>query len=437
MSSKTWTASGIRELARKKKKENDEKVLHPVSGKKLSSNSTKPVTNKTKLTEAKGKLSYWNQFEESFGNRIVVAYPSEFEQGEETEILRLCATLGLEVSEELSLRMREPDSATYVGPGQLSRIRRMLQKHDASALVLDVPLKPSQVKNIEKALKVSVVDRHALILSIFEAHAKSRLAQRQVELAQLKYLLPRLAGIWMGLSRQRGAKGGLGGRGLGETRLELDRRFVKDRITFLTKKLVSAEKSFKVQSSGRSNLPRVALVGYTNAGKSTLMEKLTKAPVYIEDKLFATLETTVRKLNPPTRPQILVSDTVGFVRELPHDLVASFKSTLAEAVDSRILLHVVDSSDPAWPQHFHTTEEVLEEIGAEKVLKILILNKSDNLDIVPRIREAQARRMLADNPQYLGVISVSALQGDGVDELKHILIEECGARIPDWVKAKV
>jgi len=301
---------------------------------------------------------------------------------------------------------------------------------------LDAPLKPGQVKNLEKALKVSVVDRHALILSIFQAHAQSRLAQRQVELAQLKYLLPRLSGVWLGLSRQRGAKGGLGGRGLGETRLELDRRVVKDRIAFLTKKLKDAEKSFRVQSAGRSNLPRVALVGYTNAGKSTLMQQLTRAPVYIEDKLFATLETTVRKLNPPTRPQILVSDTVGFVRELPHDLVASFKSTLAEAVESRVLLHVVDVHDPEWAQHFRTTEEVLEEIGASGVKKILVLNKCDELRVSPKIRESQAKRMIGEDSNYLGVISISARKNEGVDELKHILIEECNAEIPDWVKVE-
>jgi len=434
VNSKVWTGSQIRKLARKLKQDNEVKdAPHDLEE---SENFNKSPRQSTSDFDAKSKLSYWNQFEESFGDRVVVALPSEYDLGEETEILRLSRTLDLDISDVLSLRIREPDGATYVGEGQLSRIRKSLQKHDAGALILDAPLKPGQVKNLEKALKVSVVDRHALILSIFQAHAQSRLAQRQVELAQLKYLLPRLSGVWLGLSRQRGAKGGLGGRGLGETRLELDRRVVKDRIAFLTKKLKDAEKSFRVQSAGRSNLPRVALVGYTNAGKSTLMQQLTRAPVYIEDKLFATLETTVRKLNPPTRPQILVSDTVGFVRELPHDLVASFKSTLAEAVESRVLLHVVDVHDPEWAQHFRTTEEVLEEIGASGVKKILVLNKCDELRVSPKIRESQAKRMIGEDSNYLGVISISARKNEGVDELKHILIEECNAEIPDWVKVE-
>ncbi len=431
VSSKFWTGSQIRDLARKKQKELQELQTHP--GKEDLTAPEESSQEKLIETENKAKLGYWNQFEDSFGDRVVVAFPSEYDWGDDTEIVRLSRTLGLEISECISLRMREPDGATFVGPGQLSRIRKAINQHEASALVIDAPLKPSQVKNLEKALKVSVVDRHALILSIFQAHAQSRLAQRQVEIAQLKYLLPRLSGVWMGLSRQRGAKGGLGGRGLGETRLELDRRVVKERIAFLAKKLQSAENSFKVQSSGRSRLPRVALVGYTNAGKSTLMKQLTKAPVYIENKLFATLETTVRKMNPPTNPQILVSDTVGFVRDLPHDLVASFKTTLAEAVSSRILLQVVDASDSDWIQQLNTTDGVLDEIGASDITKVLVLNKIDELKISPKLREAQARRILKDDPNYIGIISISALSGEGIKELKEILIKECGANVPEWV----
>jgi GTP-binding protein HflX len=208
---------------------------------------------------------------------------------------------------------------------------------------------------------------------------------------------------------------------------------VKDRIAFISKKLEEAEKSFKVQSARRAQLPRVALVGYTNAGKSTLMQQLTRAQVHIEDKLFATLDTTVRMLNPPTRPQVLVSDTVGFVRELPHDLVASFKSTLMEAMESRLLLHVVDVSHPSWQDHFATTESVLEEIGAKEIPKFLILNKIDSLKVSLRLRESQCTRLLRGREDYKGVFPLSALSGEGVESLKEEIRKLCGAEIPEWV----
>jgi GTPase len=447
MSSKVWTPSEIRKLAReqKQKRLEQESSIDSIEDDELVTveAETNPETHKKSTsrhqdTEVKGRLSYWNQFEESVGNRVVTVmspqWNSQFFSEDETEIERLCSTLDLEVCDSLVLRSREPDAATYVGSGQLSRIRKALQLHNASALVVDAPLKPSQVKNLEKALKLPVVDREGVILSIFQAHASTRLAQMQVEVAQLKYLLPRLSGVWMGLSRQRGAKGGLGGRGLGETRLELDRRVVKDRINFISKKLLDAEKSFRVQSAKRSQLPRVALVGYTNAGKSTLMQKLTRAPVHIEDKLFATLDTTIRMLNPPTKPQILLSDTVGFVRDLPHDLVASFKSTLAEAVSSRLLLHVLDVSHPAWKEQFETTEKVLEEIGAAGIPKILVLNKSDNLKVAVRLRESQTARIIKEREDYVGRYSISATTGEGIESLKEEIRRLCGAEVPEWIK---
>lgn len=426
MSPKVWTSSAIRKLAR----DNRNKKLKIEEAPLILEES--PEKSEFESTETKGRLSYWNQFEESVGDRVVVVIPAEWDE-DTPEILRLCSTLDLKVGASIVLRSREPDPSHYVGPGQLSRIRKALQEHEASALVVDAPLRPAQVKNLEKALKVSVVDRQGVILSIFQAHASTRLAQLQVELAQLKYLLPRLSGVWMGLSRQRGGRGGLKGRGLGETRLELDRRVVKDRIAFITQKLEEANRSFAVQSARRARLPRVALVGYTNSGKSTLMQKLTRAPVLIEDKLFATLDTTVRMLNPPTNPQILVSDTVGFVRDLPHDLVVSFKSTLAEAVASRLLLHVVDVSHPSWQDQWSTTEEVLEEIGAQKIPKILVLNKIDSLKVSPRIRQSQCVRLLKGRDDYKGVYLISALNGEGVETLKEEIRNLCGAEIPEWV----
>lgn len=427
-----WTGSKIRRLARKKAAEAKAKEVPKYSQAEAAEDKNQKNAQ-TISTESKSKLGYWNQFEESFGDRVVVAYPSKSEF-DGREIFRLCHTMQLEICERIGLQDREPNPATHLGTGQLNTVRKALQKHEASALVIDAQLKPSQVKNLEKTLKVSVIDRHALILAIFHANAKTKQSKMQVELAQMKYLLPRLAGVWMGLSRQRGAKGGLGGRGLGESRLELDRRVVKKRISFLTKKLKQLEKIFQVQSSRRSNLPRVALVGYTNAGKSTLMSKLTRAPVHIEDKLFATLDTTVRTLNPPTEPQVLISDTVGFVRSLPHDLVASFKSTLAEAASSSMLLHVVDASDPDWLRHMETTDSVLEEIGAKGLKKILVLNKCDQLGFSEKICESQARRATIDNKEYIGVVALSAFSQEDTDLLKHLIIQELGVDIPSWRK---
>jgi GTPase len=440
MSPKVWTPAEIRKLARRhrdaQKNANSDKLLGDSPDSEAPLETPKTVEGENfESTELKGKLSYWNQFEESVGNRVVIAMPAEWDE-DEPEIERLCKTLGLDVKEVVVLRSRDPDPSTFVGPGQLSRLKKALAKHEASSLVVDAPLRPSQVKNLEKSLKISVLDREGIILSIFQAHARTRQAQLQVEIAQLKYLLPRLSGVWMGLSRQRGAKGGLGGRGLGETRLELDRRVVKDRIAFLSKKMDEAQRSFEVQSARRASLPRVALVGYTNAGKSTLMKQLTRAEVHIEDKLFATLDTTVRMFNPPTKPQILVSDTVGFVRDLPHNLVASFKSTLSESVTSRLLLHVVDVSHPSWMDHFHTTEKVLEEIGAAKIPRILVLNKLDILPVAVRLRESQCKRLLKDLPDYIFTVPVSAVTGEGVDTLRDVIVRECGATIPEWMNPK-
>lgn len=430
MSPKVWTPAEIRKLARKHR--DAKKADHPT---RLEEDSLETPSEHFDSIELKGKLSYWNRFEESVGNRVVIAMQAAWDE-DEPEMERLCKTLGLDVKEVVILRNREPDQAYYVGPGQLSRIKKALHQHGASSLVVDAPLRPSQVKNLEKSLKISVLDREGINLSIFQAHARTRQSQLQVEIAQLKYLLPRLSGVWMGLSRQRGAKGGLGGRGLGETRLELDRRVVKERITFLSKKLEEAQRSFEIQSSRRANLPRVALVGYTNAGKSTLMKQLTRTDVHIEDKLFATLDTTVRMFNPPTKPQILVSDTVGFVRDLPHNLVASFKSTLAESVSSRLLLHVVDMSHPNWMDHFQTTEEVLEGIGAAKIPRVLVLNKLDALEVSVKLRESQCKRLLRERPEYIFTVPLSAVTGEGVDTLRDVIVRECGAEFPDWVQPK-
>jgi GTP-binding protein HflX len=259
------------------------------------------------------------------------------------------------------------------------------------------------------------------------------MAKLQVELAQLKYLQSRLSGLWMGLSRQGGSGGGgLRGRGAGETRLELDRRTVKERIRVLTRKLKEVENTVEVQSSRRSNLPRVALVGYTNAGKSTMMQKLTKASVKTENKLFSTLDTTVRQLMPPTEPRILISDTVGFVRDLPTELVFSFKSTLKEALDSRLIVHVLDFSHSSWKEQFLATENVLSEIGAKDIPRLFVLNKIDKLSQGALLRKAQVVRVLKESFPQAQILMASALTSQGVPELRDSILRFCQAESAHW-----
>jgi GTP-binding protein HflX len=266
----------------------------------------------------------------------------------------------------------------------------------AKVVLVDHDLTPTQQRNLEKATGVDVLDRTSVILEIFHRHARTREARLQVEIARLKYLAPRLREGGGGGDRVRG---GIGGKGAGESALELDRRRIRDRIAELRGELAQIEGGSKTRRERRSELPTVALVGYTNAGKSSLMRALTSTDVYIADKLFATLDTTVRRLIPPTEPPILVTDTVGFIKKLPHDLVASFRSTLDEAKDADLLLHLVDASDPALADHIAVTREVLSEIGADEVPTWLLLNKIDRV-------EPRQRKLLGD--RYPGAIQLSA-----------------------------
>ncbi len=256
----------------------------------------------------------------------------------------------------------------------------------ATVVVVDDELTPSQLRNLEGATSAQVLDRTSVILEIFQRHARTREALLQVEIARLTYLAPRLRLAGGGGDRQRG---GIGGKGAGESALELDRRRVRDRIAALRRELETVQRESSARRSRRVETRSVAIVGYTNAGKSSLMRRLTESDVLVEDKLFATLDTTVRTLHPDTRPRILVSDTVGFIKKLPHDLVASFRSTLEEAAQAALLLHVVDASDPAFRSHVTVTEAVLAEVGAGDLPSRLILNKIDRLDADGR--EALAR----------------------------------------------
>jgi GTP-binding protein HflX len=243
-------------------------------------------------------------------------------------------------------------------------------------VLVDHDLTPSQARNLENATGAEVMDRTAVILEIFRRHARSRIAKAQVEIVRLQYLVPRLREAGKGRDRQRG---GIGGKGAGESSLELDRRKIRDRIAELTRELTTLAEEQGTQRARRRDMNRVALVGYTNAGKSTLMRALTGSEVYVADKLFATLDTTVRALTPETRPRILVSDTVGFIDKLPHGLVASFKSTLDEALEAGLLAHIVDASDPGFERQLDVTTEVLAEIGAAEVPRLIVFNKIDRV----------------------------------------------------------
>jgi GTP-binding protein HflX len=320
------------------------------------------------------------------------------------ELRRLAKTLTFEIAGTCTQRRATFDAGTYLGSGKLEELRILVEGGTVDTILVDHEISPSQARNLEKATRAVVMDRTAVILEIFHRHARSRAARAQVEIVRLQYMAPRLREQATGRDRQRG---GIGGRGAGESNLELDRRKIRDRIAELTAELSSLEQERRTQRARRRDLARVALVGYTNAGKSTLMRALTGSEVYIADKLFATLDTTVRTLVPETRPRILVSDTVGFIRKLPHGLVASFKSTLAEALEASLLAHVVDASDPGFDRQLDVTAEVLAEIGAGDVPRLLVFNKIDRVgDEVARKQAVAA--LLARWPDALALSAKDA-----------------------------
>eukprot|EP01013_Petalomonas_cantuscygni_P008269 TRINITY_DN20987_c0_g1_i1.p1 TRINITY_DN20987_c0_g1~~TRINITY_DN20987_c0_g1_i1.p1 ORF type:complete len:357 (-),score=0.78 TRINITY_DN20987_c0_g1_i1:40-1110(-) len=269
--------------------------------------------------------------------------------------------------------MDTPNPKTFIGTGKMEEVRAYVDQYEVGTAIFDDELSPAQQKNIEKILKCKVIDRTNLILDIFAQRAQTSYARTQVELAQYEYLLPRLAGMWTHLERQRG---GIGMRGPGETEIETDRRIVRDRITLLKKKLEKIDKQQAVQRGNRGALVRVALVGYTNVGKSTLMNTISKSEVFAENKLFATLDTTVRKVVIRNLP-FLLSDTVGFIRKLPTQLVESFKSTLDEVREADLLLHVVDISHPQFEDHIASVNQIMDEIGGSDKPMLMVFNKID------------------------------------------------------------
>jgi GTP-binding protein HflX len=296
------------------------------------------------------------------------------------ELRQLAKTLGLEVAATFTQKRAGFDKAAYFGTGKREELKEKILESGAELLLIDHEISPSQAFNLGKEVGCEVMDRAMVILEIFHRHARSRIARAQVEIARLGYLAPRLREAAKQAGPKDRARSGTGGRSGGESHGELDRRKIRDRIAELQKELDAMDLGRKTQRARRQErqgLARVALVGYTNAGKSTLMRALTGSDALVADKLFATLDTTVRALHPETVPRVLVSDTVGFIKNLPHGLVASFKSTLDEALEASLLVHVVDASDPGYERQLAVTEEVLDEIGAKGVPRLLVFNKID------------------------------------------------------------
>lgn len=289
------------------------------------------------------------------------------------ELEFLTVTAGGQVQKRFSQKMEQPNPKTFLGTGKMEEINLYTREHNISTVIFDDELSPSQQKNISKILDCKILDRTNLILDIFAQRAETSYARTQVELAQCQYLLPRLSGMWTHLERQ---KGGIGLRGPGETEIETDRRIVRDRIALLKEKIKIIDKQQGVQRGNRGAMVRVALIGYTNVGKSTLMNVVSKSDVFVEDKLFATLDTTVRKVVIKNLP-FLLSDTVGFIRKLPTQLIESFKSTLDEVREADLLLHIVDISHPEFENHIESVNKILEDIKASDKPQIMVFNKID------------------------------------------------------------
>ncbi len=323
------------------------------------------------------------------------------------ELEHLGRSAGVEVVAKVIQSLRRIDPATYIGSGKVEDVRQLAAARGATLAIFDERLSPAQQRNLEQALGLKVIDRNQLILDIFAQRAHSQAGKLQVELAQLEYLLPRLTRQWQHLSR---LGGGVGTRGPGETQLEVDRRRVRERIASLRRRLRQVARTRSLHRRGRAQvpLPTVALVGYTNSGKSTLMNRLTDAGVLVEDKLFATLDPTTRRLRLPSTGTVLLSDTVGFINKLPHGFVDAFKSTLEEVRSADLLLHVVDASNPDAEVQMQVVERVLEELGAADRPVLVVLNKADLWQDGPTVRVA-------------GGLAVSALTGTGIEALRHAI----------------
>jgi len=326
------------------------------------------------------------------------------------ELAKLIETAGASVVGRVFGKRNAPDSATYIGKGKAEEIQSLAAHLGATLVVFDDDLSPAQIRNLEKIIGVKVIDRSALILDIFAGRAKSREARTQVELAQLEYMLPRLTRAWTHLERQAGGAGGGAKRGVGETQLELDRRIVRTRVAKLKEELKHIEKTRGTQRKARQSVFTVALVGYTNAGKSTLFNRLTRGEAVAMDQLFATLDAKTARIAAEMPRETVVVDTVGFIRKLPHHLVASFRSTMEEAVAADLVLHVIDGSHPQYAEQREVGEQVLSDLGIESERSVEVYNKLDRIDEHFAMRRRNA-------------VVVSALTGEGVPALIDVVRE--------------
>ncbi|HEX6965919.1 MAG TPA: GTPase HflX [Gemmatimonadaceae bacterium] len=331
------------------------------------------------------------------------------------ELAELADTAGAVVVGEVTQFLDRPNPATYLGKGKLDELREQIQSSEASLAIFDDELSPAQGRNIEQATGTRVMDRAELILDIFATRARTSEAKMQVELAQLEYLLPRLTRMWTHLEKFRG---GIGMRGPGETQLETDRRLINQRIRLLKARLGDVQRARVVQRQGRRGLFRAALVGYTNAGKSSILRSLAEAgDVFVEDRLFATLDPLTREVPLDDGSRILLTDTVGFIRKLPHDLVASFRATLEEVSEADLLLHVIDASHPVWEEHRRVVDQVLAELGAQEKQVLHVFNKIDRLEHATLLAlQARVANMLPNS------VFVSAVAESGLEPLRRALL---------------
>lgn len=353
------------------------------------------------------------------GERAILLHASPDgspELNEREEFAELALSAGAVIVDELTSSRQRPNARFFIGKGKLADVGRSVEANHADLIISSAALSPSQERNLEKTLQCRVLDRAGLILDIFAQRARSFEGKLQVELAQLQHLSTRLVRGWTHLERQ---KGGIGLRGPGETQLETDRRLVGKRIRQLNERLkqVDSRRTMNRQNRLRAEIPTVALVGYTNAGKSTLFNALTKAGVYVEDKLFATLDPTVRRLELTDGTEVVIADTVGFVRDLPHELIAAFRSTLQEAREADLILHLIDASDPHRWQRVRQVNAVLKELDADRVPQIRVYNKIDKLDRLPRLTNNQKGEGRA--------VWLSAASGEGIE----LLLDAVGRRL--------
>ncbi len=347
------------------------------------------------------------------------------------ELVRLLDTLDTDVAGSVIASTRKISPSTYITQGKLEAAKLLLESSEADGVVVDVELSPNQLRNAEAFLGKPVIDRPGVIIEIFSTHARSKESKTQVELARLEYILPRLSHLWSHFERQRG--GGTGNRGMGETQIEVDRRLVKKRMGVLRDRLKEIEKERQIQRAKRKEVLKVALVGYTNAGKSTLLNALTKSKLHAEDKLFATLDSSVRMLSPDAHPPVVAVDTVGFVSRLPPELVASFRSTLEELHEADLLIHVVDGSSPTAREELQVTIQVMKELDVETKPRITVLNKMDLLradtsSAASVLAQSLARRNLA-RIVAPGAFSLSALNLEEVGRLREVILEHFKSKL--------